>query len=282
MIPRCLTFTAMVTLSAAAAAADPAQVLGNVAAQMTSEARTVATLLDTAQAGKPVTRQFSRADGVYFFVLMPGFKDQVTVDAVMDVDAFADTTFQRLDVSLPRLPKIDHFQGFRAHQYRDGVTGITYALLIPVDRTTEVAARNRSQAVRTADFCGSLMAPDPPQAFPANENSFYIEGYALADSNGIWHEINWKFESTRCPSAGCNPNSPTGYTWTTDHSCSAQDPQPAAPPSPPTPSPPATGSMGGLGGLLWGVIPVIIAGNAGMGWTFACNYGGQPIPCASP
>jgi len=275
-----LTFTTIAVLSTAAAAADPAHVLGDVAEQMGGEARAVSTLLDTTLSGKSVTRQFSRADGVYFFVLMPAFKDQVTVSSVLDVDALADRAFRRLDVSLPRLGKIDHFQGFRTHQYRDGASGITYAMLIPRDRSAELSASNESKTVKSLSFCDIESAPIPPHSFPVNENDNYAKETAGADSAGVWYNSRWAFEALACPTQGCNPNSPTGYIWTVDKTCAAQDPQPASPPNPPTPSP-ATTSSSGAGGILWGIIPSIIPGNIGMGWVFACSYGGTPISCWS-
>lgn len=246
--------------------------LMDAAAEMQTDVRQIASTIES-QGGKgAVIRQFSRADGVQLFTILPPFKRQVTAESIASVDRFSELAFARINAQLGKqVASVKRFQGFSTHQYTDGSSGIIYAALVPVERFA-----SGFKGAGAKSLCDDVTEPAPPRHYPRNEVDTYSEGYANSDSNGIWYQYEWRFEAMACPAGSCGTSSPTGYVWTTDFQCSPVDPQPnPLPPEPPVPPP-----GNGTGGVSpWDIRPTLIPGNAGFSWTFTCTYAGVPVDC---
>lgn len=244
----------------------------DTAVDMQFDAQQMRSIVESRSRKGAIVRQFTRADGVQLFTLLPPLKGQATDQRVGVIDRFAETAFDRINAQLGTLP-IDgkRFQGFRTYQYTDGISGITYVALLPANRPSSASTSRGRKS-----FCGDVPEPAPPYHYPRNEVDTYSEGKADPDANGIWYQYEWRFEAIACPAGSCGTSSPTGYIWTTDFQCSPIDPQPnPLPPEPPIP-PPGSGT-GGVNP--WDIRPVLVPGNVAFAWTFTCTYAGVPVDC---
>lgn len=115
--------------------------------------------------------------------ILPPFKSQAPLAGVAAADRFAQSAFTRLNAQLPaHYSPQSGFQGFRAVQYTDGETGITYAMLLPQRRPKAV-----QPDADQVQFRQPRAAPRSPRVDPQHAQDRYIERSADPDSNGAWY-----------------------------------------------------------------------------------------------
>lgn len=264
-----LLTAAALTSTTPAFAFDPSDALVSASDRLETSAGTLANIVDPTSQSGALSRERIRKDGVRFLVMVPGISGSITAEKVSAIDRYAESYFDTVQDLIPTAEAPARFQGFRIHQYRDGETGLTYAVLVPRDRlsSNKLPSPNKTGS---SSFCDALSAPNPPRAYPRHEHDIYFEGSVDPDANGIWYKWEYRFEAMACPRAGCTPSN---YLWATDKSCEAINPQPN-PQAPPTGGPTGGGNLGVIT-----ILPIIIYGNAGFGWHFECRYGDTPIDC---
>lgn len=260
------------TLTTLAHASEMAPVLRDAVAAASSEVREITSIVQSHAGQSAVIRHFSREDGIQLWILLPPYQGQVTAERIAAVDRFSDLVFAGINARLGQSGSAgQRFQGFSAHQYTDGSSGITYAALVPVKR----AGSARKEA-GTQRYCADLPESAAPGPYPLHAADRYSEIHAVPDAQGIWYQYTRRLAAIACPAGACQTASPGAYLWTTGLHCNPMEPQPK--PLPPTPPVPLPGKNT-EGANAWDIRPVWTPGHTGDGWTFTCTYGGVSVDC---